>query len=112
MYFMNDATLKVPGRITDRTVHCLVVPRSDDLSGGATFNVTRWPVEPGADVEKLADETVREAARRFPRYRFLGRSRCEIDGLPAIDVRFTRGGEDVEVYVRQAHIVVREMWLV
>jgi hypothetical protein len=112
MYFMNEATLKVPGRITDRTVHRLVMPRPDNLSGRAMFKVTRWPVEPGADVEKLAEKTVREAARRFPRYRFLGQSRREIDGLPAVDVRFTRGGEGDEVYVRQAHVVVRGMWLV
>jgi hypothetical protein len=110
MYLMNDAGIEVPGRIADRTVHRLVYGGGDD-SDGVTFTVHRWPVEPGADAEELAAESGRAAARRLAGYEVVGRSRREADGLPVAEVRYTWTGDDGDVYAREAHLVVRGVWL-
>ncbi len=110
MYFMNDAAMEVPGRIADRTVHRLLRGGRYDL-GRATFTVHRWSVEPGADVEELAARSERAAARRLAGYRLLGRSRREAAGLPVVEMRFTWSRDNEDVYAREAHLVVRGVWL-
>lgn len=98
-YQMNDASIELPARFKDKTLHLFTV--DDAGKSPFTFVVSRAQTEPGDTVDTFVTRLVGEMRKTFLRFQLKQLSNREIDGETAREIEYQWVSDGTLLHQRQ-----------
>lgn len=102
-YTMHDAAFTLPDQLKDKTMHLFTL--NDNGPSDFTLVVSRAELDQEDTLQTFSDRIVRELAKTMPKFELKERSEVEVDGQPAVEIRYAWRSEGVFLHQRQTIVL-------